>query len=39
MPINKSVFKKKLKFIGMTEYLGVINNKATIMLMHGEIFQ
>ena len=27
MPINKSIFKKKLKFIGMTEYLGKLNKK------------
>ena len=38
MPIDKSVFKKKIKFIGMTEYLGSLNNKDTIMLMHGEKF-
>lgn len=38
MPINKSVFKKKIKFNGMTEYLGEINNKQTIMLMHGNVF-
>ena len=22
MPINKSIFKKEMKFVGMTEYLG-----------------
>ena len=38
MPINKSVFKKKIKFIGMTEYLGKINKCETMMLMHGEMF-
>ena len=38
MPINKSIFKKKLKFIGMTEYLGEINKCETIMLMYGENF-
>ncbi len=38
MPINKSLFKKKIKFTGMTEYLGIINNKKTIMLMYGEKF-
>lgn len=38
MPINKFLFKKQMKFNGMTEYLGKINNKKTIMLMHGEKF-
>tara|TARA_Y100001935_G_C17267328_1_gene489906 strand:+ start:349 stop:1251 length:903 start_codon:yes stop_codon:yes gene_type:complete len=38
MPINKSVFKKELNFIGMTEFLGDINKKRTLMLMHGEKF-
>lgn len=38
MPINKSVFKKEIKFIGMTEYLSKINNKNTFMLMVGERF-
>ena len=38
MPINKSVFKKKIKFIGMTEYLGMINKCETVMLMYGEMF-
>ena len=38
MPINKSIFKKKIKFIGMTEYLGKLNKKSTIMLMHGDKF-
>ena len=38
MPINKSIFKKKLKFIGMTEYLGELNKCETIMLMYGENF-
>ena len=38
MPINKSVFKKKIKFIGMTEYLGKINKCETVMLMYGEMF-
>ena len=38
LPINKSVFKKKIEFTGMTEYLGKINNRNTIMLMHGEKF-
>ena len=38
MPINKSIFKKKLKFIGITEYLGQLNKCETIMLMYGENF-
>ncbi len=38
MPINKSVFKKKISFVGMTEYLGKLNNKDTLMLMHGDKF-
>ena len=38
MPINKSIFKKKIKFNGMTEYLGEINNTKTIMLMCGDKF-
>jgi 4-hydroxythreonine-4-phosphate dehydrogenase len=38
LPINKSLFKKKIKFTGMTEYLAKINKKKTIMLMHGEKF-
>ena len=38
MPINKAIFKKNISFIGMTEYLGIINNKSTIMMMHGDIF-
>ena len=38
LPINKSVFKKKMEFIGMTEYLAKINKRNTIMLMHGEKF-
>ena len=38
LPINKSVFKKKIEFTGMTEYLGKINRRDTIMLMHGEKF-
>jgi len=38
LPINKSVFKKKIEFTGMTEYLAKINRKDTIMLMHGENF-
>ena len=38
MPIDKSVFKKKMKFNGMTELLAELNNKDTVMLMHGEKF-
>ena len=38
MPIDKSIFKKKIKFIGITEYLGKINNTNTAMLMFGEKF-
>ena len=38
MPIDKSVFKKKINFIGITEYLGKINKKKTFMLMRGENF-
>ena len=38
LPVNKSVFKKKIEFTGMTEYLAKINRRDTIMLMHGEKF-
>ena len=38
LPINKSIFKKKLEFNGMTEFLGEINNKKTTMLMYGDKF-
>ena len=38
MPINKFVFKRKIKFIGMTEYLGSLNRSPTLMLMYGEKF-
>ena len=38
LPINKSLFKKEIEFIGMTEYLAKINNKNTFMLMYGERF-
>tara|TARA_A100001011_G_C14308247_1_gene844263 strand:+ start:3031 stop:3933 length:903 start_codon:yes stop_codon:yes gene_type:complete len=38
MPINKVVFKKNINFIGLTEYLGEINRKKTLMMMHGEKF-
>lgn len=38
MPIDKSVFKKRIKFIGMTEYLGHLNKIDTFMLMKGENF-
>ena len=38
LPINKSLFKKEIEFIGMTEYLAKINKKRTFMLMNGEKF-
>tara|TARA_A100001011_G_scaffold364369_1_gene415054 strand:- start:5818 stop:6759 length:942 start_codon:yes stop_codon:yes gene_type:complete len=38
MPIDKSIFKKNIKFIGVTEYLGTLNNCKTMMLMRGEKF-
>ena len=38
LPVDKSLFKKHMRFTGMTEYLGKINNKHTIMMMHGEKF-
>ena len=38
LPINKSLFKREMEFIGLTEYLAKINNKKTMMLMHGEKF-
>ncbi len=38
MPIDKSIFKKEINFIGVTEYLGKINKKNTFMLMKGEQF-
>jgi 4-hydroxythreonine-4-phosphate dehydrogenase len=38
LPIDKSVFKKKIAFNGMTEYLAKINNSKTKMLMLGEKF-
>ena len=38
LPINKTLFKKEIEFIGMTEYLAKINNKNTFMLMYGERF-
>ena len=38
LPVNKSVFKKRIEFTGMTEYLAKINKINTIMLMHGEKF-
>jgi len=38
MPINKSLFKKKILFTGMTEYLAKINKKDTFMIMIGEKF-
>ena len=38
MPINKYLIKKNIIFNGVTEYLGKLNNKNTIMLLHGENF-
>lgn len=38
MPINKSIFKEKIKFVGMTEYLGKLNKVKTLMLMRGNNF-
>ena len=38
MPINKSIFKKEINFVGMTEYLGLLNKTKTIMIMLGEKF-
>ena len=38
LPIDKSLFKKKIEFNGMTEFLGELNNRKTIMLMHGDKF-
>ncbi len=38
LPINKALFKKEIKFTGMTEYLAKINKKKTFMLMYGEKF-
>ena len=38
LPINKSLFKREIKFTGMTEYLAKINKKRTLMLMNGEKF-
>tara|TARA_Y200000002_G_scaffold363250_1_gene351135 strand:- start:903 stop:1820 length:918 start_codon:yes stop_codon:yes gene_type:complete len=38
MPIDKSIFKRKINFIGMTEHLGSLNKTNTIMLLHGEKF-
>ena len=38
MPINKSVFKKEMNFVGMTEYLGKLNKNSTLMLMYGDKF-
>lgn len=38
LPINKSIFKKKMQFNGMTEYLAKMNKTNTKMLMVGEKF-
>ena len=38
MAIDKSIFKKKTVFIGMTEYLAEINKEKTTMLLYGDNF-
>ena len=38
MPINKSIFKENIDFTGLTEYLGILNNTKTFMLMFGKKF-
>lgn len=38
MAIDKSLFKKRIKFTGLTEHLAKINNTKTQMLMYGEKF-
>ena len=38
MPINKTIFKRNMRFTGMTEYLGKLNKKQTSMLMYGDKF-
>jgi 4-hydroxythreonine-4-phosphate dehydrogenase len=38
MPINKSIFKKKINFNGITEFLGELNYTKTIMMMMGNNF-
>ena len=39
MPIDKSLFKKKIKFIGMTEYLAEINKQKQLCFYMEIIFQ
>ncbi len=38
LPVDKSLFKKNIKFTGMTEYLGKLNKKFTILMMYGDKF-
>lgn len=38
MPISKATFKRHMKFTGMTEHLGILNKKKTVMLMYGDKF-
>ena len=38
MPVNKSIFKENIDFTGLTEYLGILNNTKTFMLMFGKKF-
>ena len=38
LPVDKSIIKNYIEFNGITEFLGSINNKKTIMLMKGEVF-
>ena len=38
MPFNKSIFKENIDFTGLTEYLGILNNTKTFMLMFGKKF-
>ena len=38
MPINKALFKKNIKFNGMTEHFGKLNHCKTLMLMVGDKF-
>ena len=38
MPIQKSIIKDEIKFNGLTEYLGLLNDKKVLMLMVGEKF-
>ena len=38
MPVNKALFKKNIKFNGMTEHFGKLNRCKTLMLMVGDKF-